>query len=57
MGPWRLNPGDEKSPLPPFKKRGNCKELLLKSPFAKGDLGGFENLQTEGIYGKRYKSP
>jgi hypothetical protein len=22
----------------------------------KGDLGGFENLQKEGIYGKRYKS-
>jgi hypothetical protein len=21
----------------------------------KGDLGGFENLQGEGIYGKRYK--
>jgi hypothetical protein len=21
----------------------------------KGDLGGFENLQPEGIYGKRYK--
>ena len=21
----------------------------------KGDLGGFEKLQTEGIYGKRYK--
>jgi hypothetical protein len=20
----------------------------------KGDLGGFENLQTEGIFGKRY---
>jgi len=22
----------------------------------KGDLGGFKNLQTEGIYGKRYIS-
>jgi hypothetical protein len=29
-------------------------ELLLKYPFEKGDLGGFEKLQTEGIYGKRY---
>jgi len=27
------------------------------SSFAKGDLGRFENLQTEGIYGKRYKLP
>jgi hypothetical protein len=26
--------------------------MLLKSPFEKG---GFKNLQTEGIYGKRYK--
>jgi hypothetical protein len=23
----------------------------------KGDLGGFKNLQTEGIYGKRYTRP
>jgi hypothetical protein len=23
----------------------------------KGDLGGFENLQGEGIYGKRYTLP
>ena len=22
----------------------------------KGDLGGFKNLQTEGIYGKRYRA-
>jgi hypothetical protein len=42
-----------KSPLPPFKKGGKCKELLLKSPFFKG---GFRNLQKEGIYGKRYNS-
>jgi hypothetical protein len=37
-------------PCPPLKKGGNCKKLLLKSPFEKG---GFDNLQTEGIYGKR----
>ena len=24
---------------------------------SKGDLGGFKNLQTEGIYGNRYKQP
>jgi hypothetical protein len=29
-----------KSPLPPFKKGGNCKELLLKSPFEKGGFRG-----------------
>jgi hypothetical protein len=29
---------------------GNYKELLLKYQFEKG---GFKNLQTEGIYGKR----
>ena len=28
--------------------------MLLKSPFEKGDLGGFENLQAERIYGKDY---
>jgi hypothetical protein len=38
-------------PCPPLKKGGNYKELLLKSPFEKG---GFKNLQSEGIYGKRY---
>jgi hypothetical protein len=27
-------------------------ELLLKSPFEKG---GFRNLQSEGIYGNRFK--
>jgi hypothetical protein len=41
-------------PCPPLKKGKNYKELLLKSPFLKGDLGGFENLQQKGIYGKRY---
>ncbi len=39
-------------PYPPLKKGWNYKELLLKSPFEKG---GFRNLQTEGIYGKRYR--
>jgi hypothetical protein len=29
-----------KSPLPPFRKGGNCKELLLKSPFEKGGFRG-----------------
>ena len=42
-------------PCPPLKKGGNYKELLLKSPFEKGGFRGFENLQTEGIYGKRYR--
>jgi hypothetical protein len=27
-------------PSPPFKKGGNCKELLLKSPFGKGGFNG-----------------
>jgi hypothetical protein len=35
-------------PCPPLRKGGNCKELLLKSPFEKG---GFENLQKKRIYG------
>ena len=30
-----------KSPPPPFRKGGNYKELLLKSPFEKGGFGGF----------------
>jgi hypothetical protein len=42
-------------PYPPFNKGGNYKELLIKSPFEKGDLGGFENLHGERIYGKGYK--
>jgi len=29
-----------KSPLPPFNKGGNYKELLLKSPFDKGGFRG-----------------
>jgi hypothetical protein len=29
-----------KSPLPPFNKWGNSKELLLKSPFEKGGCRG-----------------
>ena len=41
-------------PCPPLEKGGNYKELLLKSPFEKGDLGGFKNRYMEGIYGKRY---
>jgi hypothetical protein len=28
-------------PIPPFRKGGNYKKSLLKSPFLKGDLGGF----------------
>jgi hypothetical protein len=27
-------------PWPPVKKRGNCKELLLKSPFEEGGFRG-----------------
>jgi hypothetical protein len=38
----------------PFLKRGNYEDLVLKSPFFKG---GFGNLQTAGIYGKRDKRP
>jgi len=38
-------------PGPPLEEGGNCKDLLGKSPFEKG---GFENLQGEGNYGKRY---
>ncbi len=33
-------PADEKSPLPPFSK-GGSKDDGSKSPFVKGDLGGF----------------
>jgi hypothetical protein len=36
-----------KSPLTPLNKGGNYKELLLKSHFEKGDLGGFKNLRGE----------
>jgi hypothetical protein len=41
-------------PNPPLEKGGNYKELLVKSPFEKGDLllGGLKNLQVGGIYGK-----
>ena len=41
------------SPLPTLNKWVNYKELLIKSPFEPVDLGGFNNLQTEGSYGKR----
>jgi hypothetical protein len=41
-------------PLTRLKKMGgNYKKLLLKYPFEMGDLGGFKNFQTAGIYGKR----
>jgi hypothetical protein len=36
-------------PLSPFKNGGNCKELLLKSPFETGGFRGFKNLQTKGF--------
>jgi hypothetical protein len=40
-----------------LKKEGNYKECCKSPPLTKGDLGGFQNLQTEGIYGKRYNRP
>ena len=44
-----------KSPLPPFKKGGGTTRNCFESPpLKKGDLGGFESLQGERIYGKRY---
>jgi hypothetical protein len=45
-----------KSPLtPPVNRLGNYKELLIKPPFEKMRVGGFENRQMAGISGKRYK--
>jgi hypothetical protein len=43
-----------KSPLPPFKKGGIFRKLLLKSPFDNGGFRGIYNLQLERIYGNRY---
>jgi hypothetical protein len=41
-------------PAPPLKKGGTARNCWVSPPLKKGDLGGFENLQGEGIYGKRY---
>jgi hypothetical protein len=41
-------------PDPPLEKGGTTKNCLESPPLKKGDLGGFENLQGERIYGKRY---
>jgi hypothetical protein len=35
-----FTPGNEKSPLPPFSKGGNCAAFLRKSPFEKGGFRG-----------------
>jgi hypothetical protein len=42
-------------PNPPLEKGGTTRNCGESSPFLKGDLGEFENLQGERIYGKRYK--
>jgi hypothetical protein len=43
-------------PYPPLKKGGTTRNCCKSPPLEKGDLGGFKNLQTEGIYGKCYKT-
>ena len=46
-----LNP-----PYPPFSKGGNLADSFESPPLKKGDLGGFKNQQSEGIFGKGYKT-
>jgi hypothetical protein len=43
-------------PNPILEKAGTIRNCKESPPLKKGDLGGFENLQGEGIYGKRYKN-
>jgi hypothetical protein len=45
-----LNP-----PYSPFPKGGTDWNSFESPPLKKGDLGGFENLRTAGIYGNGYK--
>jgi hypothetical protein len=45
-----LNP-----PYPPFSKGGTARGSFESPPLTKRDLGGLENLRTEGIYGNGYK--
>jgi hypothetical protein len=40
-------------PCPPLKRGETTRNCWKSPPLTKGDLGGFKNLQTEGIYGKR----
>jgi hypothetical protein len=42
-------------PNPPFPKGGTYGISFKSPPLKKGDLGGFKNHQSEGIFGKRYK--
>ena len=42
-------------PNPPLLKGGTTRNCLKSPPLKKGDLGGFENHQWEGTFGKRYK--
>jgi hypothetical protein len=44
-----LNP-----PYPPFPKGGTERNSSESPPLKKGDLGGFKNLRTAGIYGNGY---
>jgi len=41
-------------PNPPLENGGTTRNCWESPPLKKGDLGGFENLQGERIYGKRY---
>ena len=43
-------------PNPPLEKGGTTRNCGESPPLKKGDLGGFENLHGERIYGNRYKS-
>jgi len=47
-----LNP-----PTPPFSKGGTHRNSFSSPPLKKGDLGGFENHQWEGIFSKRSNLP